>query len=198
MWKRRGIKQRKCCFRNYPTKFWAQAQEKVGRFASPSKHKTELHFAWEQAWQKEKSRAFYSRITSFYIFSRVQISFWKKKLVELKIIINSCIKNLGTKKLQFCKSNYAFYSLEKKRWKKKQPKPVYYVYSITWEQKSCNEGCMLKQPLVTEKRHIGAKVLLKSHLENVRKSTISYFVEFLSYPRINMHPVKPQANSFPF
>ena len=39
----------------------------------------------------------------------------------------------------------------KKTLEKKQPKPVYYVYSITWEQKSCNEGCMLKQPLVTEK-----------------------------------------------
>ena len=68
-------RQRECCFRNYPTKFWAQAQEKVGRFASPSKHKTELHFAWKQAWQKEKSRAFYSRTTSFYIFSRFQIPF---------------------------------------------------------------------------------------------------------------------------
>ena len=75
-------KQMECCFRNYPTKFWAQAQEKVGRFASPSKHKTELHFAWEQAWQKEKSRAFYSRITSFYIFSRFQISFWKNTLLN--------------------------------------------------------------------------------------------------------------------
>ena len=86
-----------------------------------------------------------------------------------------------------------FIAWKKKRWKKKQPKPVYYVYSITWEQKSCNEGCMLKQPLVTEKRHIGAKVFLKSHLEN-DQFTISrdpYFIEFLSYPRINMHPVKP-------
>ena len=103
-------------------------------------------------------------------------------------------KNLGTKKLQFCKSNYAFYSLEKNVGKKKQPKPVYYVYSITWEQKSCNEGCMLKQPLVTEKRHIVSKLFLKSHLEKFHKFTISrdpYFIESLSYPRINMHPVKP-------
>ena len=144
------MKQRECCFRNYPTKFWAQAQKKVGRFASPSKHKTELHFAWEQAWQKEKSHAFFFKdnfILHFFSFSNFPL---KKKLVELKIIINSCIKkNLGTKKLQFCKLNYAFYSLEKNVGKKKQPKPVYYVYSITWEQKSCNEGCMLKQPLVT-------------------------------------------------
>lgn len=53
---------------------------------------------------------------------------------------------------------------------------------------------MLKQPLVTEKRHIGAKVFLKLHLENVHNFTISrdpYLIEFLSYPRINMHPVKP-------
>ena len=60
---------------------------------------------------------------------------------------------------------------------------------------------MLKQPLVTEKRHIGAKVLLKSHLENVHKFTISqdpYLIEFLSYPRINMPPVKPQTFSFHF
>ena len=93
-------------------------------------------------------------------------------------------KNLGTKKLQFCKSNYAFYSLEKKRWKKKQPKPVYYVYSITWEQKSCNEGCMLKQPLVTEKSHIGAKIFLRSHLEKFHKLTISedpYLIGFLNF-----------------
>ena len=82
----------------------------------------------------------------------------------------------------------------KKTLEKKQPKPVYYVYSITWEQKSCNEGCMLKQPLVTEKRHIGAKLFLKSHLEKFHKFTISrdpYFIEFLSYPSINMRPVKP-------
>ena len=60
---------------------------------------------------------------------------------------------------------------------------------------------MLKQPLVTEKRHIGAKVFLKSHLENVQ-FTISrdpYLIEFLSYPRINMHPVKPYIYfHFPF
>ena len=60
---------------------------------------------------------------------------------------------------------------------------------------------MLKQPLVTEKRHIGAKVFLKLHLENVHNFTISrdpYLIEFLSYPRINMHPVKPETFSFPF
>ena len=72
LWKRRGIKQRECCFKNYPTIFWAQAQEKVGRFASPSKHKTELHFAWEQAWQKEKISCFLFKdnfILHFFSFS---------------------------------------------------------------------------------------------------------------------------------
>ena len=174
MWKQRGIKQSQCCFRNYPTKYWAQAQEKVGRFASPSKHKTELHFAWEQAWQKEKSHAFFFKdnfILHFFSFSNFPLE--KKNLLNWKLSYNLCSKKLGTKKLQFCKSNYAFYSLEKKRWKKKQPKPVYYVYSITWEQKSCNEGCMLKQPLVTEKSHFGAEVFLESHLKKIHKFTIS-------------------------